>query len=55
MTFLPRISEGELRILMVGRTPIFVVFKKPAAGADSFSATLFSGAVYKYDLPDKYP
>jgi hypothetical protein len=55
MTFLPRITEGEIRILMVGTTPIFVVFKKPAAGADNFSATLFSGAKYTYDLPDKWP
>jgi hypothetical protein len=39
---------------MVGRTPIFVVHKKPAPGADSFSATLFSGAVYTYDLPEKW-
>lgn len=54
MPFLPRITEGEIRILMVGTTPIFVVHKKPAPGADSFSATLFSGAKYTYDLPDKW-
>jgi len=55
MPFMPRIKEGEIRILMVGGTPIFVVHKKPAEGADSFSATLFSGAKYRYDKPDKWP
>jgi hypothetical protein len=55
MKFLPRIKEGEIRILMVGKTPIFVVHKKPAEGADSFSATLFSGAKYTYDQPEKWP
>jgi hypothetical protein len=30
MQFLPRIKEGEVRILMVGAHPIFVVHKKPA-------------------------
>lgn len=51
MRFLPRIKEGEIRILMVGSHPIFVVHKKPAEGADAFSATLFSGAKYRYDNP----
>jgi hypothetical protein len=55
MPFLPRIKEGEIRILMVGTTPVFVVHKKPAEGAENFSATLFSGAKYTYDLPDKWP
>ncbi len=55
MPFMPRIKEGEIRILMVGPNPIFVVHKKPAEGADSFSATLFSGAKYRYDSPDKWP
>jgi len=55
MPFMPRIKEGEVRILMVGPNPIFVVHKKPAEGADSFSATLFSGAVYTYDKPEKWP
>jgi hypothetical protein len=55
MTFLPRIKEGEIRILLVGTTPVFVVHKKPAEGAESFSATLFSGAKYTYDKPDKWP
>ncbi|MDF1701573.1 MAG: Cj0069 family protein [Planctomycetota bacterium] len=52
MRFLPRIREGEVRLLMVGNQPIFVVHKKPADGEDSFSATLFSGAVYTYDKPE---
>ncbi len=55
MPFMPRIKEGEIRILMVGPNPIFVVHKKPAEGADSFSATLFSGAKYTYDDPAKWP
>lgn len=54
MKFLPRIKEGELRILLVGETPIFVVHKVPAKGKDTFSATLFSGAQYSYDDPSKY-
>lgn len=54
MRFMPRIKEGEIRILMVGDTPIFVVHKKPAAGADAFSATLFSGAKYTYDKPEDW-
>lgn len=54
MRFLPRIKEGEIRILLVGPKPIFVVHKKPAEGADAFSATLFSGAKYTYDEPEKW-
>jgi len=52
MRFLPRIVEGEIRILFVGQSPIFVVHKKPAEGG--FSATLFSGAQYTYDSPEKW-
>lgn len=54
MRFMPRIKEGEIRILMVGETPIFVVHKKPAEAADAFSATLFSGAKYTYDKPEDW-
>ena len=54
MRFMPRIKEGEIRILLVGATPIFVVHKKPAAAADAFSATLFSGATYTYDSPEAW-
>ncbi len=54
MRFLPRIKEGEIRILLVGSKPIFVVHKKPAEGTDAFSATLFSGAKYTYDAPEKW-
>lgn len=54
MRFLPRIKEGEIRVLMVGGDPIFVVHKKPAEGADAFSATLFSGAKYTYESPEKW-
>lgn len=55
MRFLPRIVEGEIRILLIGPTPMFVVHKKPAAGGDNFSATLFSGAKYTYDRPEAWP
>ncbi len=55
MKFLHRIKEGEIRVLMVGREPVFVVHKKPADSENAFSATLFSGAVYTYDSPDKWP
>lgn len=51
MPFLPRIKEGEIRLLMLRNTPVNVVHKKPAEGADAFSATLFSGAQYRYDPP----
>ncbi len=54
MPFMPRIKEGEIRILLVGNTPIFVVHKKPAEAEDAFSATLFSGAKYRYDKPEKW-
>ena len=40
--FLPRITEGEVRVLMIGSKPAQVVHKRPADGA--YSATLFSGA-----------
>lgn len=56
MRFLPRIKEGELRVLMVGAEPIFVVHKKPRQDDENaFSATLFSGATYTYDKPEKWP
>ncbi len=54
MRFLPRIMEGEIRILYVGSHPVFVVHKKPAEGGDAFSATLFSGAAYTYQDPSEY-
>ncbi|MGV0334895.1 Cj0069 family protein [Corynebacterium kroppenstedtii] len=54
MRFMPRIVEGEIRILLVGDKPVFVVHKKPAAGGENFSATLFSGAQYTYDKPEEW-
>lgn len=54
MRFMPRIMEGEIRILYVGAEPIFVVHKKPAEDGDAFSATLFSGAKYTYQDPSEY-
>ena len=55
MRFMPRIVEGEIRILLVGNEPVFIVHKKPAEGGDNFSATLFSGAKYTYDKPEAWP
>ncbi|RXJ00327.1 hypothetical protein DS745_12410 [Anaerobacillus alkaliphilus] len=55
MKFLPRIVEGEIRILMINDQPVNVVHKKPAEDADAFSATLFSGAKYRYDTPADWP
>lgn len=55
MRFLPRIVEGEIRILLVGDMPVSVIHKKPAAGGNNFSATLFSGAQYTHDTPDAWP
>lgn len=52
MPYLPRIVEGEVRILFIGESPVFVVHKKPAEGG--FSATLFSGAQYTYDDPAEW-
>ena len=54
MRFMPRIKEGEIRILMVGNTPIFVVHKKPADSEDAFSTTLFSEAKYTYSKPEEW-
>lgn len=54
MPFLPRITEGEIRLLMLKDRPINVVHKKPADSADAFSATLFSGAQYRYDSPEEW-
>lgn len=55
MRFLPRIIEGEIRLLMLYDKPVNVVHKKPMQGGDNFSATLFSGAKYRYDSPEEWP
>ena len=55
MPFLPRIKEGEIRIFMLYKEPIYVVHKKPTESLDAFSATLFSGAKYRYDKPNQWP
>jgi len=47
--YLERISEGEIRVLLVNDKAVSVVHKKPQEG--EFSATLFSGAKYKYESP----
>lgn len=55
MPFLERIKEGEIRVLMLRREIVNIVHKKPANTPDAFSATLFSGAKYRYDKPEKWP
>ena len=55
MPFLERIVEGEIRVLMLRNKVVNIVHKKPAEAADAFSATLFSGAKYRYDKPEKWP
>lgn len=55
MPFLERIVEGEIRVLMLRNKVVNVVHKKPANTKDAFSATLFSGAKYRYDKPEKWP
>lgn len=54
MPFLPRIKEGEIRVLMLRDKAVSVVHKKPDNSADAFSATLFSGATYRYDKPEQW-
>jgi len=48
--YLPRITEGEIRALLVNDKIVSIVHKKPANG--EFSATLFSGAQYEYHKPN---
>ncbi|MCT4665068.1 MAG: Cj0069 family protein [Flavobacteriales bacterium] len=55
MPFLPRIKEGEIRVLMLRDKVVNIVHKKPSSKPNSFSATLFSGAKYRYDKPEKWP
>ena len=46
MPFLPRIAEGELRILLLGDKATNIILKTPFASREAFSTTLFSGAQY---------
>ena len=55
MPFLERIKEGEIRVLMLRDNVVNIVHKKPADTKDAFSATLFSGAKYRYDSPEQWP
>jgi hypothetical protein len=48
--FMPRISEGEVRVLFVGDQPVEIVHKKPREGG--VSATLKSGATYTAFTPN---
>jgi hypothetical protein len=54
MRFMPRISEGEIRLVFVGSRPVAVIRKVPAMAEGAFSATLFSGADYSYHDPSDY-
>jgi hypothetical protein len=54
MPYLPRIKEGEIRLLMVGEKPVFAIHKKPKKDNEAFSATLFSGAEYTYSKPENW-
>mmetsp|Transcript_39907 Transcript_39907/g.62249 ORF Transcript_39907/g.62249 Transcript_39907/m.62249 type:complete len:148 (+) Transcript_39907:3-446(+) len=47
---MPRIVEGEVRVLFIGSKPVEIVHKKPRSGG--LSATLKSGAVYTRYEPD---
>lgn len=55
MRFLPRVVEGEIRVLLVGKVAKSIVHKVPKQGGNAFSATLFSGATYKYYKPEEFP
>eukprot|EP00755_Sulcionema_specki_P036807 Sspe_Gene.258::Locus_85_Transcript_1_2_Confidence_0.667_Length_1413::g.258::m.258 len=55
MRFLPRIKEGEIRVLMVGGTACVCGAQEACQGEEAFSATLFSGARYTYDSPSNWP
>jgi len=48
--FLPRIVEGEVRCMMVGKNLVELIHKKPREGG--LSATLQSGAIYTKYTPD---
>lgn len=48
--FMPRIAEGEVRVMFVGDTPVEILHKKPREGG--VSATLKSGAVYTRFAPE---
>jgi len=57
MEFLPRISEGEIRLVITGRKVIHVVEKRPKAvnGGDGFSANLEAGAQHIWTRPEEWP
>jgi hypothetical protein len=48
--FMPRIVEGEVRVLFVGAAPMEIVHKRPRSGG--LSATLKAGAEYTRHPPD---
>eukprot|EP00640_Fibrocapsa_japonica_P006695 CAMPEP_0113935766 /NCGR_PEP_ID=MMETSP1339-20121228/2851_1 /TAXON_ID=94617 /ORGANISM="Fibrocapsa japonica" /LENGTH=180 /DNA_ID=CAMNT_0000938025 /DNA_START=646 /DNA_END=1188 /DNA_ORIENTATION=- /assembly_acc=CAM_ASM_000762 len=59
MEFLPRISEGEIRLIVAGREATHIVEKKPkASDAEDdiyFSANLGADAEHKWQAPETWP
>lgn len=71
MPFLPRIAEGEIRLILSGRRVVYVVEKMPKGAAnhtsksdqdtpdknkmETFSANLGSGAKHVWHLPEEFP
>lgn len=55
MPYLPRISEGELRLILIADKPMAVIHKKPTNSIDAFSATMFAGAKYTLFNVEAYP
>merc|ERR1711988_1247233 len=55
MEFLPRIHEGEVRLVISGKRVIHIVEKTPASGnvtSPTFSTNLDSGATHVWQPPD---
>mmetsp|Transcript_10714 Transcript_10714/g.32496 ORF Transcript_10714/g.32496 Transcript_10714/m.32496 type:complete len:409 (-) Transcript_10714:912-2138(-) len=58
MEYLPRIREGEIRLVIAGRRVVYVVEKRPAhieRTGDGFSANLDAGAKHIWSGPEAWP
>ena len=58
MEYLPRIKEGEIRLVVAGRRVVYVVEKRPKQlnnNGDGFSANLDAGAKHIWSGPEKWP
>jgi len=58
MEYLPRIREGEIRLILAGRRVVYVVEKRPAQidqTGEGFSANLDAGAKHIWSGPEKWP